>query len=190
LQPMTTTIPESPEVLKALVDNHRRFLDFLEKRVGSREEAEDILQDGFAKALRRVDALSEVESVIPWFYRLLRNAVIDHYRHRGAEARAVELAAAREETTTEMDDPDLRETVCGCVMSLVETLKPEYATALKEVELNEIPLSDFARGAGISNGNAAVRVHRAREALRKQVVRSCGTCADHGCEGCRCKTVD
>ena len=185
--PMTTISPESPEVLKTLVDNHRRFLTFLEKRVGSREEAEDILQDGFAKALEKVGALKDVESVIPWFYRLLRNAVIDHYRHKGAETRAVELAGGREDTQAQMDDSELRDTVCGCVMDLVETLKPEYATALKEVELKEASLADYARTVGITPGNAAVRLHRAREALRKQVVRCCGTCADHGCEGCTCK---
>ena len=68
----------------------------------------------------------------------------------------------------------------------MDTLKPEYATALREVELDEKPLSDYATGAGITTGNAAVRVHRAREALRKQVIRCCGTCAVHGCEDCLC----
>ena len=184
---MPTAIPESPEVLKALVDNHRRFLAFLERRVGSREEAEDILQEGFAKALEKVEGLEEATSVIPWFYRLLRNAVIDHYRRRGAEARAVDQAGAREDLTTEMDDPDLHQTVCGCVVGLVDTLKPEYSAALKEVDLKESSLSDYARKAGITPGNAAVRLHRAREALRKQVIRCCGTCVDHGCEGCTCK---
>jgi RNA polymerase sigma-70 factor (ECF subfamily) len=34
-----------PETIAVLVENHRRFLAFLERRVGSREVAEDILQD-------------------------------------------------------------------------------------------------------------------------------------------------
>ena len=86
-----------------------------------------------------------------------------------------------------MSDAELRDTVCGCVVGLVETLKPEYASALKEVEIKEASLADYARTVGITPGNGAVRLHRAREALRKQVVRCCGTCADHGCEGCTCK---
>jgi RNA polymerase sigma-70 factor (ECF subfamily) len=44
----------------------------------------------------------------------------------------------------------------------------------------------FAAEAGISNSNAAVRVFRAREALKKQLVKSCGTCAEHGCLNCTC----
>ena len=187
LPTMTSVAGEPPDVLKALVDNHRRFLAFLEKRVESREVAEDILQDGFVRALERADGVRQDGSIIAWFYRLLRNAVTDHYRHRGAESRAMEQAAAREETSEEMDDRALFETVCGCVLGLVETLKPEYAAVLRAVELEETPVAAYALKNGITPGNAAVRVHRAREALRKQVIRSCGTCADHACEGCGCK---
>lgn len=178
--------PESPDVLKALVDNHRRFLAFLKKRVDSPEAAEDILQDGFVRALASADQVRESGSIVAWFYRLLRNAVTDYHRRQGAESRAFERAAAREDGSTEIDDQEMFATVCGCVLGLVETLKPEYAQALKQVELEEQSLADYAAQAGISSGNAAVRVHRAREALRKQVIRCCGTCVTHGCEECSC----
>jgi len=47
-------------------------------------------------------------------------------------------------------------------------------------------VKDYADEAGISSSNAGVRSSRAREALRKQVARSCGTCATHGCVDCTC----
>jgi hypothetical protein len=47
-------------------------------------------------------------------------------------------------------------------------------------------VKDYAAEAGISSSNAGVRVFRAREALRRQVVLSCGTCATHGCFDCSC----
>ena len=178
---------ESPDVLKALVDNHQRFLAFLRKRVDSVEVAEDILQEGFARALANAGQVRESRSIIAWFYRLLRNAVTDHYRRQGAESRAMEQVAAREEHREESDDREMFETVCGCVLGLLDTLKPAYAGALKSVELEERSLGEYAAEAGISPGNAAVRLHRAREALRKQVIRCCGTCIQHGCEECSCK---
>lgn len=181
---------ETPEALKALVDNHRRFLAFLEKRVGSREAAEDILQDGLVRALERAGEVRQESSIVAWFYRILRNAVTDHYRHQGAEVRAMERVGGMEETSVTMDDKDLHAVVCGCVIGLMNTLKPEYAAALREVELEDRSLADYASGAGITAGNAAVRVHRAREALRKQVIRSCGMCAVHGCEDCKCRQED
>jgi len=49
-------------------------------------------------------------------------------------------------------------------------------------------VKDYADEAGISSSNAGVRIFRAREAL-KQVARSCGTCATHGCVDCTCASA-
>ena len=54
------------------------------------------------------------------------------------------------------------------------------------VDVDEGSLNDLAARTGITSGNAAVRVHRAREALRKQVRTACGSCAEHGCLDCHC----
>jgi RNA polymerase sigma factor (sigma-70 family) len=178
--------PPSPEVVRALVDNHRNFLVFLEKRVGSRALAEDILQEAFARGLDRIGHLQSEESAKAWFYRLLRNAVIDTYRRRAAAARGIEAFAADLDQQQE-PSPDMHAVVCQCIAGLAATLKPEYAAALQRIEIDGVAVKDFAAEAGISSSNAGVRVFRAREALRQQVARSCGTCADHGCLDCSCK---
>ncbi|MCL4847735.1 MAG: sigma-70 family RNA polymerase sigma factor [Acidobacteria bacterium] len=184
----TTLAPDaadSPTVLEALVENHRAFLRFLERRVGSRETAEDLLQDAFGRALDRLDTIRGEESAVAWFYRVLRNAIVDHYRRHDASRRAID-AFARE--LDEVVPPaDVQNAICECVSTLARTLKPEYAEALRQIDVHGVPVKDFAARSGISAGNAAVRVHRAREALRKQVVASCGTCAEHGCLDCRCR---
>lgn len=168
-----------------LVENHRQFLAFLERRVGDRALAEDILQDAFVKTLHKeVDERDETSSVA-WFYRTLRNAVIDHYRRTGARNRALELLARELEDAVE-PPPEVRDAICGCVTRLAETLKPEYASAIQRIDVEGAAVQDFASEAGITPNNASVRVFRAREALRKQVKVSCGTCADHGCLECSC----
>jgi DNA-directed RNA polymerase specialized sigma24 family protein len=45
---------------------------------------------------------------------------------------------------------------------------------------------ELAERANITASNAGARIFRARAALLEQVVRSCGTCADHGCLNCSC----
>lgn len=62
----------SPNAVRSLVEQHRRFLRFVQRRVGSRHEAEDILHDAFATVLARGGSLREEESVTAWFYRILR----------------------------------------------------------------------------------------------------------------------
>lgn len=167
-----------------LVEHHRTFLRFLERRVGSRDDAEDILQEAFGRALDRLAAVRDDESVVAWFYRVLRNAVIDHHRRRASAARAIE--AFGRELDEAVVPADVRDAICGCVSMLVATLKPEYAEAIRRIDVDGVAVKDFAHAAGITPGNAAVRVFRARDALRRQVVASCGTCAEHGCLDCSC----
>ena len=189
--PDTTELPlDEPEVItdemaRVLVENHRRFLAFLERRVQSREVAEDILQEAFVRGLPRLSSLRQQESVVAWFYRMLRNALVDHYRRRDAEARAMQQVAA--EFNEAEPDRELMSEVCQCVTSLIGTLKPEYAAAIQRVDLDGLAVRAFADEQGINANNAGVRVHRAREALRRQLVRSCGSCATHGCLDCDCQ---
>lgn len=183
-----TSPSATPAVLDVLVENHRRFLAFLERRVGSRAAAEDILQDAFVRSLDRADGVRDPDAIIPWFYRLLRNAVIDYYRRNGAEDRALAEAAGRADQFEPAPDEALRDAVCACVKAIVDTLKPEYAAVIRRVDLDGASVAEFARESGITANNAGVRLHRAHDALRRQVARSCGTCAEHGCEACRCKT--
>lgn len=174
----------SPGVVESLVGNHRRFLSFLERRVGSPAVAEEILQSAYVRTLERGGELEEGEGAVAWFYRLLRNALVDHYRRQGAEGRALEREAR--EASELGPDPELTQTVCACIHDLLPALKPEYAEMVRRVDLEGRGVPEVAREAGITANNAGVRLHRARQALKKQLERSCGTCAAHGCLDCTC----
>jgi RNA polymerase sigma-70 factor (ECF subfamily) len=181
--------PRAPDVLRALMDNHARFLAFVERRVGSRDVAEDILQEAFVRSLNRTPTLPDNESATAWFYRVLRNAITDHFRRQATRGRAHDRLTAEAETFAEGPDPELEAAVCACVLGLVDTLKPEYGAAIRRVDLEGASVRGYAEEAGITPGNAGVRLHRAREALRRQLARSCGTCLTHGCLDCTCRNA-
>jgi RNA polymerase sigma-70 factor (ECF subfamily) len=188
--PNDSTVESDPvlpdaSVARTLVENHRAFLAFLERRVGSRALAEDILQEAFARGLERLESLRSDESAVAWFYRLLRNAVVDHHRREGSAKRALDAFADEVEQHAE-PEVEVQQAICQCVTRLASTLKPEYRAALERIDVQGATVKAFAEEQGISSSNAAVRVFRAREALRKQVAASCGTCAEHGCVSCTC----
>jgi RNA polymerase sigma factor (sigma-70 family) len=176
--------PREPAVLQLLVDNHARFLGFLERRLGSRDLAEDILQDAFVRGLERAGSLRKAESAIAWFYRVLRNSITDHFRRQESQHRALSRVSIEYSQEASGHDPELEAAVCACVMGLLDTLKPEYAHALRRVELDGVSVRAYAEEVSITAGNAAVRLHRAREALRRQLARCCRTCVEHGCYEC------
>lgn len=181
-----STPEEVPAPVEVLLENHRAFLGYLSRKVGDRDLAEDILQEAFAKVLSRPEQAPEGEALVPWFYRSLRNAAIDQFRRRGAAARMAE-AFAREIDTRVDPGQELENEICECVTRLAATLKSEYAEALREIDVRGTSVKDFASERGLSPSNAAVRVFRAREALKKRLSQSCGTCADHGCANCSCR---
>jgi RNA polymerase sigma-70 factor (ECF subfamily) len=125
------------------------------------------------------------EAVVPWFYRTLRNAAIDHYRRQQTATKAF-AQFAKEIDTAETPADELNSEICACVNRLADTLKPDYAEALRVIDVGGTPVKVFAERKGLTPNNAGVRVFRAREALRKAVVESCGTCAEHGCMNCTC----
>jgi len=178
-------IAASADAAALLVENHRAFLRYLERWVGSRAVAEDLLQDAFVRSLDRLSSVPD-EGLVPWFYRVLRNAAIDRHRRQGTEGRAL-AALARELADTSVPSADMHQEICACVGRLARSLKPEYAEALQAVDVEDMPVKAFAEASGLTPSNAGVRLFRAREALRRQVTASCGTCAEHGCVDCSCR---
>src|SRR5262245_31820215 len=83
----------APAAAEVLIEHRARFLAFLERRVGGRELAEEILQQAYLRGIARGGALRAGESAVAWFYRLLRSVLADHFRRRDAERRALEAMA-------------------------------------------------------------------------------------------------
>jgi RNA polymerase sigma factor (sigma-70 family) len=171
-------------VVRTLISERGRFLAFLVARVGDVDTAEDLLQSGMLQALRRADSLRDDERVVAWVYRILRNVLADWGRARAAAGRAEERAGLAE--LPEVAPPELEDELCACVTGLMETLAPDQSEILRLVELEEVTPSEVAERLGLTPGNARVRLHRARAALRLRVEQTCRTCARHGCLDCAC----
>ncbi|UCH22884.1 MAG: sigma-70 family RNA polymerase sigma factor [Deltaproteobacteria bacterium] len=183
---MEGTKRQSSSVIATLVANHRRFLKFLTHRMGNTFDAEEILQAAFLKSVKKSDSIRDSESVQAWFYRLLRNAVIDYYRHRDAERRALErMIGMRMET--EVPEPDIERAICQCMYDLLPTLKDDYSLLLRRIDLEGARIVEVAAANGMTANNTRVKLHRARAALRKQLELSCGSCVEHACLDCDCR---
>ncbi len=177
--------PMQTKAIDDLILQRNTFLRFVKSRVDAPSTAEDILQGAYARATEKSSTVHKEESSAAWFYRILRNSIIDHYRHRAAEDRALDRWA-KELITETQPHPFTQNVVCQCIESVLATLKPQYSEIIRQVDLAETPLDTFARAVGITAGNAAVRIHRARQALKKQLALTCGTCAEHRCVDCTC----
>jgi RNA polymerase sigma-70 factor (ECF subfamily) len=173
-----------PAVEGALTENRHDFLRFLTRHLGSADAAEEVLQQFYLRAISKAFHLRQRESIRAWLYRLLSTVLAD-YARREATRRRQENAYARQQALTQ-EDPELESTVCTCLYTLLPTLKPEYANLLRRLDLLGEPRQEVAAALGVTVNNVTVRLHRARQALKRALLLSCTTCPEHGFLRCAC----
>jgi RNA polymerase sigma factor (sigma-70 family) len=176
---------QATSTLDDLLAKRARFLAFVALRVDDRALAEDILQAAYVRALQGTHSLREQQSAVAWFYTVLRNAVTDHFRRRRTETSALERWT-QELALEGPANSQAHDLICGCIEHVLPSLRPAYAEILREVDLAEEPLATYAARHRLTPGNAAVRAHRARAALRRELARTCGACIEHHCRNCTC----
>ncbi len=82
-------------------------------------------------------------------------------------------------TATQEDDFD--RAACTCFYKFLPTLKADYAEILHRVDLAGETRHEAALALGITAGNVRVRLHRARQALKRSLELSCSECRSRGC---------
>jgi DNA-directed RNA polymerase specialized sigma24 family protein len=120
-------------VRRALVEVHRDLLGFLQRRLRSPEEAEEVLQRFAVRALERASELRDVRTVRGWLGRILATTIVDHQRRaiRGRE-REVSMEPETLERASEAVAPasEVDGIVCDCLYKLLPTLRPDYADVI------------------------------------------------------------
>ena len=177
----------STEAIAGLLGRRAEFLGFVQRRVRNAAQAEDLLQSSYAKALQGQGELRSDEAAVAWFYRILRNSIMDYFRRRTVEERIFNSEVIEEELRSAIPESEI--TPCSCVHGAMKEIIPAYRDVLERMYLSgdeRETLGEMAQGKGISAGNAAVRAHRARRALKSKLMLRCGICAQAGCLDCTC----
>ena len=186
----TASVPATlDELMQRLLAEQSAFRAFLRKRLSDDALVEDLLQQSLVKAVERGHELNNRDSAVSWFYRILRNAVVDYYRSHAADRRKVdgfldELVTSGEDKMPGLDE--VRPTLCACLAPLVSQLRPAYADLIRRVDLEGESPAAVAEDLNVTSNNLTVRLHRARQALRATLEKTCGICTKHGCLNCTC----
>lgn len=178
--------PADAPRIEQLLTRRNEFVGFLASRLGGNHaDAEDVLQHGFVKALAAAPVLREQDRLVPWFYQVLRHALVDHIRARRAAATRDQRWIADNEALA----PDAAATerqLCHCLEPLVATLPTNQATLVRRVDLAHEPVAQVALALGLTPNAASVALHRARASLRVKLQAFCGDCASGHCLDCDC----
>ncbi|MCU0453367.1 MAG: RNA polymerase sigma factor [Bacteroidetes bacterium] len=82
---MTAEGQRDAVLTKAVRQERQRLSDFIRRRVGNDEDAEDILQDVLMQLVSSYSVTEPIEQVTAWLFRVARNRIIDWYRRKRPE---------------------------------------------------------------------------------------------------------
>ncbi len=186
-QPDVAAKSADAAVRHALVEGRHHILNFLRRRLGNHEAAEDVLQMFMLRAIDRSEQLRDVRAVRGWLSQILASSIADYGRKVSRQRqREVVMAPTDLDGVQDGFDEEMDEAICNCLYKLLPTLKPEYAEVIWRVDLQEQPREHVAKDLGITLNNLNVRLHRGRQALKTRLQQMCLTCPVHGYLDCDC----
>lgn len=160
-----------------------KLLGFIRQRVGSVQEAEDILQDVFVQFVLGFEDIQNINRVTSWLYSVARHKIIDRYRRDAARPQQTdfELSVGTDgdsPLTLQEILPDLDNSPESALMR--EAIWDEIAEALDELPaeqraifiLNEVDgrgFREISEETGVSINTLLSRKRYAILALRKRL---------------------
>lgn len=141
-------------------------------------DAEEVYQRASLRALERSASLRDQDRVDGWIRRVVATSALDLLRERRGETALLE--------EHELEAPATEDGVCACALALMKSLPESYEDIIRRVDIDRARLAEVAGSLKIATGNAAVRLHRARRALRHRLREHCGVETMHQCLTCVC----
>ncbi|MDM5214844.1 RNA polymerase sigma factor SigW [Peribacillus sp. RS7] len=148
------------------------------RMLGNRQEAEDLAQEAFVRAFVNIRSFNIQMKFSTWLYRIATNLCIDRLRKKkpdyylDAEVAGTEglnmysqIASDMAKPEEEVESLELQETIQVEIMKLPE--KYRSVIVLKYIE--ELSLKEISEILDLPVGTVKTRIHRGREALRKQL---------------------
>ena len=140
---------------------------WLRHRLNQPQDAEDVLQDVFIKALRQKSRFCTVLNPRAWLFEVARNTLADRWK------------SARE--TIELPDDLTAPALEGAPVDGLTACLPRVLSELKETDRQAIVLcdlggmsqADYAAQVGLNLSAAKSRLQRARQRLRNQMSLAC-----------------
>jgi RNA polymerase sigma factor (sigma-70 family) len=140
------------------------FLAWAQRATRSLTDAEDLVQEAFAKALANAESLSAVDDLAAWLFASVRNRVRDHWRRNETRKKAGEtevssatiaeiVAAAGFGPAELVVEAELLEALSDAI----EELPPEQRMVIEAQVLDGMTFKELSQSSGLSPDTLAAR---------------------------------
>jgi RNA polymerase sigma-70 factor, ECF subfamily len=156
------------------------LLRYLERYVGNRALAEDLLQETLLRMAQGFSSFAGRSSVKTWAFAIASRVAADHFRHPDRRANIVELEEAGEQPDPALDSDErmVVDEMNACVRQVIDSLPDTYRAALILHDLEDLSAEQTARICECSVATAKIRIHRARLRLKQALQAQCAFYTD------------
>lgn len=158
------------DVAEELSEPLRRYLDRL---VGNRATADDLLQDTLLKIARALPEFEGRSSVKTWAFTIATRVATDHFRRPQSRAQMVDIDETLPVLDAEIDQQLVVDEMSSCVREVIDSLPEDYRAALVLHDLEGQTAAQVAEIVGCSIATAKIRIHRARLRLKQALDQEC-----------------
>ena len=130
------------------------------------EDAEDLVQDAFLKALQRIDRLRPGSPFGPWFYRLVRNEALNRRRWR-KRRETVPIPEAEAAPGADPERDAERSALRRRLRGVLDRLPPVQAAVVMMHDVQGYAHAEIAAALEIPEGTSRSHLHHARKRLRE-----------------------
>ena len=144
----------------------RRAMAVARRLLGNTEDAEDLVQDAFIRALDRIHTFDNRRAFGPWFFRLLVNTGLNARKARAlrtTEPEQPEAESGEPGPHQRLESKEIRERF----IAALESLPPRQRMIVSMFEVDGLSTADIARTLGISEETVRWHHHQARRTLRR-----------------------
>ena len=173
---------------KSLHDEYRpRVLRYTTRLVGE-AEAQDVTQSVMLKVSEGLSSFRGDASLSTWIYRIATNVAVDKLRqraaqpHTDAECDFDENEPPPTAQTPSVETSAIREEMNACIGEFIARLPENYRTVMTLSELEGFTNGEIAAIVGLTLNTVKIRLHRAREKLRKDLEAGCNFYRDERAE--------
>lgn len=142
---------------------------FVYLKVSSNDIAEDLTSETFLKFWEKTNNNEKVDNPQAFLYQIARNLVVDHYRERGR----TQIVSADNVPITDPKEGPREKSFVNSELQEAEkamsNLREEYKDVLIWYYLDEMTVPEISEITNKSEGAVRVQVHRALNALRKEI---------------------
>ena len=173
------TLDGSADAFRRLVERYQRpILSLIARMVGDPALAEDLAQEAFVKAYRKLGTFDRRRKLSSWLFKIAHNTTIDHLRRSRPEIVPLEATASDGEQSWEILKADeasgpARRAESSELMARLDAalgrLKPSYREILLLRFREGLAYDEIADVTGLSMGTVKVRLHRARKRLSAEM---------------------